>query len=153
MGPKSPMWRGNYKRKRHARACPTKLCHKLCKKWLNQPICHLGCELGWAEERTSWIIFARWRQCAHMGGHIGTTWRIQLNSPFAAAMQPYVKLLWALAYFCTANGGLWQMMNFGFPKRKLNLNPNENKSENLSDFGFAKNCQNARRFGFKLSHP
>jgi len=30
------------------------------------------------------------------GVHIGATWRIQLNRPFAAAMQPYVKLLWPL---------------------------------------------------------
>ena len=26
--------------------------------------------------------------------HIGATWRIQLNRPCAAAMRPYVKLLW-----------------------------------------------------------
>jgi len=25
------------------------------------------------------IAFARWRQCAHIGGHIGATWRIRLN--------------------------------------------------------------------------
>jgi len=25
------------------------------------------------------IVFARWRQCAHMGGHIGATWRKRLN--------------------------------------------------------------------------
>jgi len=28
------------------------------------------------------IVFARWHQCAHMGGHIGTTWQIQLNLCF-----------------------------------------------------------------------
>jgi len=39
--------------------------------------------------------FARWRQCAHMGGHIGVTWRIWLNRLSAAAMRPYVKLLWS----------------------------------------------------------
>jgi len=27
------------------------------------------------------------------GVHICTTWRIELNRPYAAAMQPYVKLL------------------------------------------------------------
>ena len=42
------------------------------------------------------IVFARWRQCAHMGGHIGATWRLRLNRPSAAAMQCYVKLLWPL---------------------------------------------------------
>jgi len=30
---------------------------------------------------------------AHMGGHIGATWRIELNRPSAAAMRSYVKLL------------------------------------------------------------
>ena len=36
--------------------------------------------------RTSSIVFARLRQCAFMGGHIGATWRIQLNRSSAAAM-------------------------------------------------------------------
>jgi len=42
------------------------------------------------------IVFARWRQSAHMGGHIGATWRIRLNRLSAAAMRSYVKLLWPL---------------------------------------------------------
>jgi len=43
-------------------------------------------------------------------------------------------------------------MNKGFPKRKLN--PNSNESENLTDFGFAKNYRNPTtfRFGFELCH-
>jgi len=47
-----------------------------------------------------------------------------------------------------SNGRLQQMMNLGFTKRKLNLNPNESK--NPTNFGFAKNCQNPTtfRFGF-----
>ena len=68
-----------------------------CAKRLNQSICRLGCELGWAEGSISSIVFARWRQCAlHalMGGHIGASWRIRLNRPSAAAMHSYVKLLW-----------------------------------------------------------
>jgi len=28
------------------------------------------------------IVFARWRQCAHRGEHIGATWRIRLNLCF-----------------------------------------------------------------------
>ena len=59
-------------------------------------ICCFGCGLGWAEASTSSIVFARWRQCSHMGGHIGTTWRIRLHRPSAATMRPYVKLLCAL---------------------------------------------------------
>jgi len=42
------------------------------------------------------LKFNRIRQCAHMGGHIGATWRIRLNRPSAAAMRSYVKLLWPL---------------------------------------------------------
>jgi len=52
-----------------------------------------------------------------------------------------------------ANGGLQQLMNVGFAKRKLNPNPNE--SENPLDFGFAKkNCWNLTTFGFgfEISH-
>jgi len=29
---------------------------------------NLGCGLGYAERSTSSIVFARWRQCVHMGG-------------------------------------------------------------------------------------
>jgi len=32
----------------------------------------------------------------YIGVHIGATWRIRLNRPCAAAMRPYVKLLWPL---------------------------------------------------------
>jgi len=46
-------------------------------KQLNRSICHLRCGLGWAEGSTSSIIFARWRQCAHMVGHI---WRHLANT-------------------------------------------------------------------------
>jgi len=63
---------------------------------LNRSICHLDCGLGWAEGSRSSVIFTRWRQCAHMGRHIGATWWTRLNHPFAAAMQCYVKLLWPL---------------------------------------------------------
>ena len=33
---------------------------------------------------------------AHMGGHIGATWRIWLNHPSVVSVQSYVKLLWPL---------------------------------------------------------
>jgi len=55
-----------------------------------------GCGLWWAEGSTSSVVYARLRQCALIGWHIGATWRIRLNSPSAAAMRPYVKLLWPL---------------------------------------------------------
>jgi len=31
-----------------------------------------------------------------IGVHIGTTWQVQLNRPYAAAMKPYIKLLWSI---------------------------------------------------------
>jgi len=37
---------------------------------------HLVCGLMWAKGSEGSMAFARWRQCAHMGGHIGPTWRI-----------------------------------------------------------------------------
>ena len=67
-------------------------------KRLNRSICRLGCGLDWAKGCTSSIVFARWRQCALMGGHIAATWRIRLNYPSTAAMR-LVKLLWPLVIF------------------------------------------------------
>jgi len=43
--------------------------------------------------KQSFIVFATWRQCAHIVGHTGGTWRIRLNCPSAAAMRSFVKLL------------------------------------------------------------
>ena len=65
-------------------------------KWLNRSICRLGCGLGWAKGSTSSVVFARWHQCAILGGHITATWWIWLNRSSAVAMWPYVKLLWPL---------------------------------------------------------
>jgi len=45
------------------------------------------------KEAASSIVFARWRQCALMGGDIGATWRVRFQRPSAAAMRPYVTLL------------------------------------------------------------
>jgi len=46
------------------------------RKRLNRSICCLDCGLRWTEGSTSSIVFARWRQCALMAGHVGATWRI-----------------------------------------------------------------------------
>jgi len=56
-------------------------------KWPNRSWCRLDCGLGWTE----------WSMC-YIGGQIGATWRIRLNRPFAAAMLPYVKLLWTIFF-------------------------------------------------------
>jgi len=37
------------------------------------------------------------------GVHNGDTWRIRLNRPCAAAMRPYVKLLWSLVLIITSS--------------------------------------------------
>ena len=65
-------------------------------KQLNRSICCLHCGLGSAQGSMSSLVFARWRQCAFMGGHIGASWRILLNRPSAATMRPCVKLFWPL---------------------------------------------------------
>jgi len=56
-------------------------------KWLNRSICRLGCGLESAKRCTSSIVFARWRQCALMGGHFAVICRITLNHPSVAAMR------------------------------------------------------------------
>ena len=73
-----------------------------CAKRLNRSICLLGCGLDRVGRRKH--QFNRIGQvapmCPHMmahwWGHIGATWPIRLNPPSAAAMRPYVKLLWPL---------------------------------------------------------
>ena len=64
-------------------------------KRLNRSICRLGCGLEWAEGCTNSIAFARWRQCALMGGYVAVTCRITLNHPSTVVTgdAPYVKLL------------------------------------------------------------
>ena len=67
-------------------------------KWPNQSSSCFGYGLGWAEGSTTSVVFARWRQCAHMGGHIGATWQIWLNRPSVVAMQSYVITLTTCYY-------------------------------------------------------
>jgi len=56
-------------------------------KRLNRSICRIGCGLQWAGGCTSSIVFARWRQCALMEGHVAVTCRITLNHPSTATMR------------------------------------------------------------------
>jgi len=76
-------------------------------KWLNRSICRLGCGLAWAEGGTSSIVFARWCQCAHIGGHIGAFWRIRLNRLSAASTRSYVKWLWLLVVVSPGDFRTW----------------------------------------------
>jgi len=65
----------------------------------NRLMCRSGYGLGWwAEGSTRSIVFAKWRQCAIMGGHISTTYRIRLNHLSAAAMC-LMSNDWALVIF------------------------------------------------------
>ena len=71
---------------------PLNTCTNGCPKTAEQIEMVFG--LWTRVESTSSVIFTRWRQCDHMRGHIGATWRMRLNRPSAAAMRSYVKLLW-----------------------------------------------------------
>jgi len=95
MGPRAPC-KGAIIRKRTCTGMPNDSLSWVVQIRLNRSICRLCCGLKWTEGSTSSIVFARWHQCSHMWGHIGATWRIRLNCPSAAAMRPYVKLLWPL---------------------------------------------------------
>jgi len=69
--------------------CPS-VCHSRepCKKRLNRLRCRFGRTWTWMGHMKH-VLNGVWAQ-------IGTTWRMQLNRPCAAAMRPYVRLLWAL---------------------------------------------------------
>ena len=56
------------------------------------------CKNGWTDRDAVWVVDSGGpkEECV-TGGHIGETWQIRLNRPCAAAMRPYVKLLWSLA--------------------------------------------------------
>jgi len=61
-----------------------------CAKTVNRSICRLGCGHEWAERCTNSIVFARWRQCALMGGrHLSKNIETNVYSGDA----PYVKLI------------------------------------------------------------
>ena len=81
MGVKIPPSKGEsfWERRFHCRPKYREFLLRVVQERSNRVICHLYCGLGWAEGSTSSIVFARWRQCSHMGRHIGATSRIRLN--------------------------------------------------------------------------
>ena len=79
------------------------------KKRLNRSIWRLGYGFEWTEGSTKLIIFARWRQCAHVWVHICANWRIRLNRTSAAVMRSYVKLLWPLVKFWVRRHAFWMV--------------------------------------------
>jgi len=54
---------------------------------LNRSNWRFGCGFEWTERCTISIVFARWRHCALMGGHVAVTCRITLNHLSTAAMR------------------------------------------------------------------
>jgi len=71
-----------------------------CRAWPTTPCCEL-CKNGWTNWFAIWVVDSGGPKEAHVqsylpGGTIGATWQIRLNRPSAAAMRPYVKLLWPL---------------------------------------------------------
>jgi len=67
--------------------CLTTICHELCKNGLTDRFFCLDCGLGWVEGHTSSIVFARWCQCALMGGHIASTTELSICSGDATLCQ------------------------------------------------------------------
>jgi len=70
------------------------------------------------------VVFARWRQCAHRGGHIGTTWRIRLNLCFfqhTRVHSPNCKSIGSAvsAQFTAESACLYFTMGTLFPKLSL----------------------------------
>jgi len=58
---------------------------------------NFGCEI--ARDTLLWVGFRRQSTWLSIYGmHIGVTWRIRQNRPCAAAMRPYVNLLWPLVF-------------------------------------------------------
>jgi len=88
-----PPWEGAIMGERGARCEVYGLSAVSCAKTAEPIDLPFGLWSRWAEGSTSSIVFARWRQCAHTGGHICATWQIGLNCPSAAAIRSYVKLL------------------------------------------------------------
>jgi len=68
-------------------------------KRLNLSIRRFDCGLEWAEGCTSSIVFARWRQCAFVEGHVAVTCRITLNHPCTAAMRLMANYFGHLLFF------------------------------------------------------
>ena len=58
--------------------------------------CHLS-----TPQKNGSIVFARWRQCAHIRGHIGAAWRMQFNLCFRPQPKRQIN---QFGRFCTSHG-------------------------------------------------
>jgi len=64
------------------------------------------------------------------GVHIGTTWRMRLNRPCAAAIRPYVNLLWPLVFIKH-----WpNIAEFGFTLADITRNSSEDEIATVNFF-------------------
>jgi len=82
-----PPWEGAILVDRGAHCKIYALSAVSCEKRLNLSIFRFDCGLGWADGCARSIVFARWRQCALVHGHVAVTCRITLNHPSTAAMR------------------------------------------------------------------
>jgi len=79
-----PHWRGNFEgEKGPVQDMPGNVCQLTYSKQLSRGQNQYGVDADWG------VLY---------GIHIGTRWRIRLNCPCVAAMQPYVKLLWSVCH-------------------------------------------------------
>jgi len=89
MGGSDPPWKGAILVDRGAhcnvKALSAVSCAKTAKP-IHLPF-RLWTRLKWAKGCTSAIVFARWRQCALMEGHVAVTCQITLNHPSTVAMR------------------------------------------------------------------
>ena len=102
-----PAWEGQFSGKGSPIVKYRDILHELCRNgWTDRFVVWVVDSVDWRHEFNRIqqlapvcpisIVFARWRQFGYMERHIGTTWRIRLNPPSAAAMRSYVKWFWPL---------------------------------------------------------
>jgi len=79
------------------RTCSTTLCSELCENgWTDQfAVCIVDLD-GPKEAQVH--SYSPGGANVSSWGHTGATWRVRLNCPSAAAMRPYVKLLWTTCF-------------------------------------------------------
>jgi len=53
----------------------------------NRSCCHDLCKNGWTDQYAVWGVHSGWSKKDWV--HIGTTWRIRLNCPYALALRPF----------------------------------------------------------------
>jgi len=95
-GGPDPLWQGTILGGRAAIVSIWTFCRELCKNgWMGRFAAYTV-DWGWPKEAQVQSYSPGGANCAHMGRHIGATWRIRFSRPSAAAMRSCVKSLWPL---------------------------------------------------------